>query len=120
MYNFLPVFLGFLHKLDLISEDAYKRFSSKLKDKIFSANSDLTIQMLDEVFTEVEKELDVKGLTAKIEPWLAHVDLLEARVTEVEKLLKASLVQGSDTLKDLSKRVTKLEAPKKPTVAKTK
>lgn len=82
MYNLVHMFIKLLKELEFITEDAANALSRELSTKILPSNPEDAGVMVADAVKSVEEKL--KGDLVKVEPWLRHISLLEARVKALE------------------------------------
>lgn len=81
MYNYTNTAIALLVRMRLLSEDMGRHLSGELQSRIHTARYDDAFQMIDDLFTEIEK----KGKKSLTEPWLKTINDLEKRITSLEK-----------------------------------
>lgn len=84
MYNLVHYFIGFLAELGLISQEGAQAIDRELSPQIISSNAQEAFKQVHDTMSKVSKDLNLRGDLVKIEPWLAHIELLEKRVAELE------------------------------------
>ena len=79
------MFVAILKELDIITEDAAKALSKELSTKILPSNPEDALKQVAAAVETVRKSLDGD---VKVEPWLVHIQELEARVRQLESKKK--------------------------------
>lgn len=84
MYNLVHYFIGFLAELGFITEEGAQAIDRELSPQIISSNAQEAFKQVHDAMAKVSKDLNLRGDLVKIEPWVAHIELLEKRVADLE------------------------------------
>lgn len=95
MYNLVHYFIGFLAELGFITQEGAQAIDRELSPQIISSNAQEAFKQVHDAMEKVSKDLNLRGDLVKIEPWLAHIELLEKRVAALEG--KHSIIQKDFT-----------------------
>jgi hypothetical protein len=120
MYNLVHYFIGFLAELGLITPEGAKAMDRELSTKVIASSPEEAFNQVHQAVVKVSKDLNLRGDLVKIEPWLSHIELLEKRVSQLEKNHTTLLTIVKEKLSPLESKLEGKSSVNKKPIAKAK